>query len=551
MPRPRHSHDERGAILPATVVIIGVCLMIASLVIDVGGDRIVRRDMQALADVVALDVVRRLDGSAAGAYAGYNATGPSAALLATVKQESLARQSAIVDPSAVTVRLAVVNKDSGEFVRWAGPSDIPNAVKVWTTGGTAFRLLPTTPRSTNIQRSALAMIGPPIACISAGATFADVNLNQQGPLDTMLGKLLGGRVGVDRLSVLDSYALATLDMEIPLADLAAEMNVGSVEEILTAEISAHDFVLAISEVLPPQNGNNPSPKALLDAIVNGLPDTPGFKPGDILSLDTGGGSATTIVINTFALVQAVIMVSNMEHFVYVKQNVSLPGGLTHADVQAKVVEAPKIGCGPIGTVARSAQIQLKLTADVSAGTDTSIDPLYINVAEGTGTITDVKCTPGNRSVTVSATSAAGTYGLRLLTETKVTLVLLPVDVDLEVLVPNPADYPDGAAIGTPQSESYTFEFPDDEIPAGRTFGTQFGSLGLSSASSIDVNPSPDLSASILNGLLGTTVRPLLGVVDPIVSNALRPILANLGVSVGTVRIQPVGAPSCNEPFLRD
>ena len=145
-------HDERGAILPVTVVLIGAFLLIASLVVDIGGDRIVRRDMQAVADLVALDMARRLDGSAEDA-----------------KEESLGRQSAIVEPTSVTMRLAIVDKNTGEFVAWAGPLDVPNAVQVWTTGGTAFRLLPTTPRSTNIQRSALAMIGPAIACVSVGA----------------------------------------------------------------------------------------------------------------------------------------------------------------------------------------------------------------------------------------------------------------------------------------------------------------------------------------------------------------------------------------------
>lgn len=531
--------DERGAALPATVIMMGVIMMIASLVIDIGGDRVVRREMQSIADLVALDVVRNLDGRVAGAYPGFNASGPSGTLFASAKTESLGRQGgAYADPDSVTVRLAVTDRDTGAFVRWAGAGDVPNAVRVWTTGSSAFRLLPTTPEATELQRSALAMIGPPIACISVGATFADVD--PQGALDTLLGKL----VGVDRLTVLDPYGLASLDLEIPLLDLAAKLGVGSVSDILTANVSAHDFVLAISQVLPPHNANKPSPVSLLDAIVNGLPDTPGFKAADILSLDTGGGSAATLIINTFTLLQAVIMVSNQEHFVDLGNAVELPG-LAHATIEAKIVEAPKIACGPVGATAHSAQIQVRLSGEVKVLSglvaSAKIDPLAITVADGTGTITDVKCSAGNMSVSVLAKSALAKLQLRVTTELLLKLTRL------EIAAPDPAVSPSGASIGGTTSQTLSFSFPTDDLPPAQTAGTTFSSLGLSTLSPIKIN----VSGLPVGGLLDGIVKPLLVLIDPVVSSILRPVLAELGASLGTVRIQPTGQPSCNEAFLRD
>lgn len=542
--RPRRT--ERGAAFVATVLMMSVILLIGSLVIDIGGDRVVRREMQAMADVLALDVVRRLDGSPAANYSGYDATAPSATLLAAAKTESLNRQSgALARPDTVTIRLAVTDKDSGDFVRWAGPTDIPNAVRVWTTGGSAFRFLPTTPRDSSVQRSALAVIGPAIACISAGATFADVS--PQGPLDTMLGKL----VGVDRLTVLDPYALASLDLEIPLIDLAGKLGVGTVDDIMTANVSAQGFVLAISEVLP-HKGNSAS-IALLDAIANGLPNTGTMDISKILTIDTGGGSGTGLSINTFSLIQSTIMLANKENFVNIGTVISVPG-LSKVTVTAKVVEAPQNACGPIGTTARSAQLQVRVAAEVkSLGSldvvSAEIDPLFVTVAEGSGRITEINCSAGDRSVSVLANTAVGKVGVRLLTKVKVAGGLLGglLTVPLEVGAPDPGVKPAGADIGSTSSQTLDFDFPGTDLPAGKTAGTVFGNLGLSSITPIKLTA----DGIALGPLLGSVVVPLLGIIDPLVSTLLKPILASLGVSVGTVRIQPTSVPSCNEPLLRD
>jgi uncharacterized membrane protein len=530
-------HDERGAIFPMTVLLMSVFLLIASLVIDVGGDRLVRRDMQSMADVIALDVVRQLDGRVAGAYTGFDSTGPSTTLLAAAKDESLARQdSHLTDPDTIGVRLAVADRSTGAFVRWAAAGDVPNAVRVWTTGSSAFRFLPSTPRRTALQRSALAFMGDPVACISAGATLADVT--PQGPLDTLLGKL----VGVDRLTVLDPYALASLDLEIPMADLAAKLGVGSVDQIATASVTAHDFVFAISEILP--HKGNSSSVAVLDAIINGLPDNVNLDIPDFLTLDTGDQSAADLSINTFTLIQATIMAANKNRFIDLNLTGSIPG-LSHVVVQAKVVEPPQIACGPVGTTARSAQVQVRLVADVTAlgglVASASVDPVYVTAADGSGTITNIQCVGATRTLSVSANTAVGTFGARVLTKLLLGLT------QLEIAAPDPAVKPNGAALGSTSSQTLNFNFAETDIPPGQTAGTSFGNLGLSSATPIKIT----VSGLPVGNVLDTIVKPLLSTIDPLVSDVLRPILVDMGISIGTVRIQPTSRPSCNNPRLRD
>jgi len=538
-------HDERGAIFPMTVILMGVILLIASLVIDVGADRLVRRDMQSMADVVALDLVRQLDGRAAAAYAGFSDTGPSTTLLATAKDESLTRQdSNFADPDTVGVRLAVADKNSGAFVRWATAGDVPNAVRVYTTGSTAFRFLSSTPERTNLERSALAVMGQPIACISAGATLAD--LTPQGKLDTLLGRL----VGVDRLTVLDPEGVAALGVQVPLLDLATELGVGSIDELATVQVSAQEFVLAMSEVLS-SNGNAAS-VSLFSAIVTKLPNNTSLNVGDILSLDTGNSKAASLGVNAFSLLQSVIMISNKENFVSIGQSVSsqpewptnVPG-FPEASIEAKMIEAPQSACGPVGTTARSAQIQIRIRGDLTSlgglVASAEIDPLFLTVADGSGTITNITCSNGVRTVSVLANTSTGKVGLTLRTELLLGLTRLVVGV------PDPAVKPDGAAIGTTSSQAMTFTFPQGGLPPAQTAGTEFGDLGLSNITPIKIT----VSGLPVSGVLDSIVKPLLNIIDPLVSTYLRATLSSLGVNIGTVRIEASGRPSCNEPLLRD
>ena len=64
---------ERGAIIPMVAMLLVVLIPSTALAVDLGMQRVVRRDMQAMADVVALDLVRLVDGrTAAQIRSGYN-----------------------------------------------------------------------------------------------------------------------------------------------------------------------------------------------------------------------------------------------------------------------------------------------------------------------------------------------------------------------------------------------------------------------------------------------------------------------------------------------
>jgi hypothetical protein len=344
--------------------------------------------------------------------------------------------------------------------------------------------------------------------------------------------------------------VAALGVEVPLLDLATKLGVGSVNELATAQVSARGFILAMSEVL--SNNGNAASVSLLSAIVTKLPTNSNLNIGEILQLDTGNGRAAGLGINAFSLLQSVIMVSNKENFVSIGQSTSAQPewptnvpGFPQASIEVKVIQAPRNACGPVGTTARSAQLQIRIRGDLTElgglVASATIDPLFITVADGSGTITNVTCSGGVRTMSVTATTSVAKVGLTLRTTLLLGLTRLVVGV------PDPAVKPAGADIGNPTTQAMNFTFPEVGMPPPQTAGTEFTSLGLSGITPIKI----DVSGLSVSGLLDSTVKPLLNIIDPLVSTYLRATLTSLGVNVGTVRIQPNGRPSCNEPFLRD
>jgi uncharacterized membrane protein len=530
--------DERGVILPMTIVLMAAAVLLASLVIDVGGDRIVRRDMQSVADVVALDVARSLDGRAAGAYTGFSATGPSTTLLSTEAAASLARQSGLLArPNAVTVRLAMANTQTGAFLRWATSTDIPNAVRVYATGSSAFRLLPSTTRSTTLQRSALAVVGQPLVCVSAGATLAD--LTPGSTLDLMLGRL----IGIDRLSLVSPSGLASLSATVPLGSLATQLNLGTVEQLATTSVTGRSFLQAAATVL--SNNGDVVAASVMNAIAARVNGTTALNLGQILSLNTGKGSAVGLKQEAFGLAEAIIELSNMNNFV----DVGVPAGvsgLVPLTFRARVIQPPQIACGPVGTRAHSTQFQLNLTADDTglAGIVASakINPLLLTVGDGWGEVNEITCTPGVTRIRMSGDTAVGLVSLHLDVGIIGGLSVLKLDV------PDPDKKPNGADVGKSHTNPVTFVFNQGgtDLPPSQTVGNSLQNLGLQSISPIKTQVI-GLPISQLNNLINT----VLSGVDGHLNTILAPVLTGLGLRLGTVELRPTTRPSCTPLALRD
>jgi len=88
--RHRAQRNDRGAVAAAISVLMAfVLLAIAAFAVDIGMQRVARRDMQALADIVALDLAREIDGRTQSQLAAEGSmTNPASALRASLGRNS-------------------------------------------------------------------------------------------------------------------------------------------------------------------------------------------------------------------------------------------------------------------------------------------------------------------------------------------------------------------------------------------------------------------------------------------------------------------------------
>jgi len=132
----------------------------SAMAVDLGMQRVVRRDMQTLADVVALDVVRLVDGRTASQIrSGYN--GQPTLDIAVAR--SVARNDDVLgDDPTVTATLVhidtatgVLDTVSGGAVREVTGPEVPNAVLVAVSMCTSVAVTVGSSPSTSSLRATL------------------------------------------------------------------------------------------------------------------------------------------------------------------------------------------------------------------------------------------------------------------------------------------------------------------------------------------------------------------------------------------------------------
>ncbi len=131
--REARCRGDRGAITLLTVLIVSVLFAAAAIVVDIGMQRVTRRDLQALADVVALDLAREITGGrtqADLAPAG-DFTNPASAV-----SRSVARNDDVLG-----IDLDVdVDWGSWDGTVWNTATDPPSAVQVTARAETDYAL---------------------------------------------------------------------------------------------------------------------------------------------------------------------------------------------------------------------------------------------------------------------------------------------------------------------------------------------------------------------------------------------------------------------------
>ncbi|WP_281289819.1 pilus assembly protein TadG-related protein [Nocardioides rubriscoriae] len=555
----RRCLDERGSVAILAAVMSLVLVMMTSFVVDLGMQRIVRRDMQALADVVSFDMSRQLDGRRASVVLA--SASWQAALTASVARNS----STLGATPSVTAEVGEVS-DSGVFTVFTG-TDIPTAVRVTASSSVGFSI-PVIASRGSATRSAVATQRRQ-ACIKLGSYAASVQSGQSALLSSLLSQL-----GVN-ITAVGYQGLAT--STVSTGALATALGLGSPTQLTTATVTYGQLVSAAATVLN-QSGNSAAAATLTSLSTTlGAQASQVVNVGTLIGVAAGSSSALAANLNVLDLVAGGAFLINGSSLL------SVPGlganlGLLNATTSLSLIEGARTKCGFRGsTTVDTSQAHLVVQGGINpislvdaplglANVTVSSPPgskvkLEVDLAKSTGSLDDVTCPSTDAAstntsfgatvgVTSGALSAVLTVPIRI--SGKIQLLgiigLTSFTIDATMTVRS-----DSAS----RTNSVTVTIPPSSFDTAYSSGT--GQLALNStststsavtitATTLSGTLSSSTSTSILDDTVAQLVTPLVNAVN---SSALSPLGGLLGVGLGGADVFILGPRLvCDSPALR-
>ncbi|MCO8126656.1 pilus assembly protein TadG-related protein [Acidimicrobiia bacterium EGI L10123] len=410
-----HTRD-RGAVLPIVALLLPVLMLMTAFAVDLGRQRALRRDLQADADVIALDLVRLADGRTMDQIVNLDPT------FLSVANESFTRNG--LTPMASVPEVASVVT----YGRWDAaatpqfdpvtPSGIPNSVRVSLEDDVDYFFQPGTGGA---KREAYA-VRDGEAVFSIGSRLASVDTANSPLIDPVLDALFQGLDPINpvatsgpvlfdqpasmampaqaeddgvSLSALSYEGLAGNDITIRQligfipADVDSETGAASPEQVLASEVKLIDLVQATASALD-ENGDGEQIDAAV-AYLGGLSlvmdQDATVQLDDLLSADVSSpGAVLDSHINAWDLLLASVQAVNGNNLVGTQ--VALPPGPfqslplvsnvvdPRAIVTVAVIEGPQFGRGrPGGAQAFAETSQIRLGVDVGVTLDVNIASL--------------------------------------------------------------------------------------------------------------------------------------------------------------------------------
>lgn len=552
--------DERGAVVPMVAIFLTLLLSMTALTVDLGRQRVARTDMQSLADMVALDMTRLLDGRTAAQIT-------SAASWTTTRDQSVARNSTTTGSTpVVSAEVGTVDSSSGAFTVASGTT-VPSAVRVTASTSVTFGFTPGTGSAT---RTAVAVTDSS-ACYQVGSYAAAVRSGN----GSLLGPLLGAFNSNLNLTAASASGLAT--SSVTLADLATELGAGSVDALATSSVTYRNVYLALATLLTRQGKT--AQASILSAVAASISATATVPVSNLLSLGLGTNAAAQGQANVLDLVSAAAFLMNGTNALSLPLGASLPG-LTTTTASVNLVQKVQHYCGKPGSLGSTATpastsqgsaslsstlttapVVIPLVGTVSAGSPTGQPIAFsLNAAPTSASLQQVTCsTPASstQGITLSMTNGLATTSLSvpLRVTGNVTLAGLVGLVSVDIRTTVTASSSVSASGPTP----FTISVPPRAFDT--VYSTGSGSVTLSSTTAktgttvtatllgLPVTLSTAQIDSILNPVISSVVQPLITALN---SALVTPLLDLLGARVGGADViaDSVPALSCTVPALR-
>lgn len=515
-------------------VLASLLLLFAAFAVDLGMQRVARADMQSLADVVAMDMTRQLDGRTAQQIT-------SSSAWSTALAQSLARNAGTVGRTpTVTASLGLFDATTGVFSPVAG-SAVPDAVKVSASTAVSFAF---TSGSGAAGREAVAQTESS-ACYEVGSYAAAVRSGR----GTLLGPLLAAFNSSLNLTAVSYDGLA--NTSIKLSQLAIALGLGSVDQLAKASVSYRSFYLAVAEVL--NSSGKVAQASIFQTLAGSVSSAGQFTLGSILSLGGGTTAALNATANVLDLLSASAFVLNGTNVLNVPLGASIPG-LGSVNAAVKVVQKVSKYCGRPNTPATTAtpastsqvsasvnatlstpNVSIPLLGSVAVGSPTGqAVSVALDVAPTTGSLTAIRCkTPMSSSegITLRMDSGLVTTSVSVPLRVTGTLNLLGlgqvrVDIRTDAVVSTSVN---------PTSQPFDITVPPRQFDTPYSTGT--GSLGLGATT---VKTGTQVSANlVVLGVVGGAITLSSAVVDSILDPVISAVVTPLVGGLSTALVEPL------------
>lgn len=576
--------DQRGAVIPMVALLLVALMGMAAFAVDIGMQRVARRDMQALADSVALDLARLLDGRTAKQVEDGDAKHDS---LTTTLNRSAGRNDddTLGDPPTVTAVLVELDALGKPVYVGAALKDVPDGEVpdgVLVTAGTSVDFGFARGQG-GATRTALG-VTIKTACYSIGSFAARFRSGDSALIATFVDPMNELLRPQANLSAADYTALA--NVFVSLDDLAAEGTAMTTEELLTSTITLADLIDLAVAVLSAQTPPNSVALDALDQLAKGQAElsTPVLLT-DVVSVSPTDTAAMQAQLSVLDLVTGAILVADGVHgFQLGNGNLGtkIAGVASLSSATLSVVERPQIACGALGTPesqAQTSQVDGTALAQMSIPTinlgggdivQTAPATVTITVALGNATgqlASQPTCASGTLAdpdtVPVSVQSGLATYSLITTLGFKTTLNIATIG-NVEVTWKQAASaqqlMPDQTTLAT------LLVPPNDTTP----ISTGAGDAGLGGATvattATDVVATTKVAGvttPVATSLVMPTLQPIVnalalhanvdGRLDTLaasVDSYLTPLLTLLGLNISGADVFAVGNPVCGAPELR-
>lgn len=533
---------RRGAVAPLIAVAMTLMIVSAAFAVDLGMQRVLRRDLQALADVVALDLSRALPGKTAVQMA---------ALAPAIVSETLARNSSTLgdddsttaDDPVVEFRFGKISAGSDGstvFVERTGNA-VVSAVEVRASSVVDFSFAPGSGAATRTA------IGVPEggACFSVGSYAATLDTTAS----PLLGSLLSGLGAQLTLTAADYRALA--DARVGLAQLlTTQVGAVTLEEALDGSqlVSLAGFYAATITALSRQ-GDSAAVVSVLERVQLAAPNVT-FPVADILSVSTGSGSGLASGLNVLDLVTAATSAASAEQAALASSSTVALGPVVGVQSNLRVVEPPAVGCGRAGEAkARAASSSAAVSLSSNAA-DVTVPGLLrtqvaaagsVSLAPAVGTLAGIDCSPDGITVPVSGGLTNVDVTLNITVYASVLGVVVPV-AQGPVRITGSNSTTGTAVVPLPDEAAY-------ETPArvaNNNSGVPVLSVNTSGFRLIGTPVGVTL-APILNALTTGLINPVVGALD---SQVMTPVARSLGGDVAGADVYALPFVRCDNATLR-